>query len=241
MSAVTKIMGAGVCSCCAWDYTGDPMQLPLFASFFTAAAMFCSATSAAAASDSPLLSSDELSDIIGADLSVDLWDLTSPNGPSQTTPLECRTTSNATTTLVYGASWTKYAGAGFADGEGSAYRTVAGQIVGVFPNAKEASGVFATLAKGLRSCGSKTSVEHRPGGDLTWRNSVDQITAASASWHSLLDNRPRWRCSLNARLNEAAVVEASVCTFVDPNSAAQAAALANKVGAVAAELVARSE
>ncbi|WP_041406803.1 sensor domain-containing protein [Segniliparus rotundus] len=217
------------------------MRIPLFASFFTAAAMLCSATPAAAAPESPLLSSDELSDIVGADLSADLWELTSPNGPSQTTPVECRTMSNATTTLVYGASWSRYAGAGYADGEGSAYRTVAGQIVGVFPTAKAASDVFAALVKGLRSCGSKTSVEHRSSGDLTWRNAVDQITAAGASWHSLLDNKPRWRCSLNARLDETAVVEASVCAFIDPNSAEQAAALANKVAAIANELVARAD
>lgn len=204
------------------------------------AAVLCASPPAAAAHDDILLSADELSAALGADLSVEQWELSSPNGPSLTTPQECRAASNATTTLVYGATWTSYQGASYADGEGNDYHVVAGQIVGVFPTEKAASDVFAVLTKGLRSCGSKTSVEHRPGSNLTWRNAVDQIAATTASWHSLLDNRPRWRCSLAAQLSNNAVVEASVCRFVDPSSPASANALAAQVKAIANELVDRA-
>ena len=216
------------------------MHRSLIASLLASAAVLCGSAAAHAAPDSILLSADELSAALGADLSVEQWELSSPNGPSLTTPQECRTASNATTTLVYGATWNSYQGASYADGEGNDYHLVAGQIVGVFPTAKDASDVFATLTKGLRSCGSKTSVEHRPGSNLTWRNAVDQITATTASWHSLLDNRPRWRCSLAAQLSRNAVVEASVCRFVDPASPAQANALAAQVGSIAKELVDRA-
>ncbi|MGL6236288.1 MAG: sensor domain-containing protein [Segniliparus sp.] len=216
------------------------MKRSPIASLLASAAVLCAPSPASAAPDGVLLSADELSAAIGADLSVEQWALSSPNGPSQTTPQECRAASNATTTLVYGAMWTSYQGSSFADGEGDDYHVVAGQIVGVFPTAKAASDVFAALTKGLRSCGSKTSVEHRAGGNLTWRNAVDQIGTTTASWHSLLDNRPRWRCSLAAQLSDNAVVEASVCRFVDPASATQASTLANQVRGIAKKLVARA-
>ncbi|EFV13580.1 sensor domain-containing protein [Segniliparus rugosus] len=217
------------------------MHHPLLASLLASVAALCLTPAGAVAEpESALLSASELGDILDADLSVQQWELTSPNGPSETTPPACRAMSNATTTLVYGASWNSYEGASYADGEGSDYRTVVGQIVGVFPTQKAASEVFAALAKGLRSCGSKTSVEHRSSGNLTWRNAVDEITEGGASWHSILNNKPSWRCSLNARLSDKVMVEASVCRFVDPASPAKAAKLADQVGAIARALAERA-
>ena len=217
------------------------MQHPLFASLLASVAALCLAPAGAVAEpESALLSASELGDILEADLSVLQWELNSPNGPSQTTPPVCRAMSNATTTLVYGASWNSYEGASYADGEGGDYRTVVGQIVGVFPTQKAASDVFAALTKGLRSCGSRTSVEHRARGNLTWRNAVDEITTTSASWHSLLDDKPSWRCSLSAQLSGNVMAEASVCRFVAPASTAQANALADQVGTITRALANRA-
>jgi hypothetical protein len=211
---------------------------------FVTMASLCALSSPAAADPNAdnglLLSPDALSDILSVNLATTQWTLNSPEGPNETTPPECQIAGNATTTLVYGIDWANYQGASFSDGEGKAYRTVASQVAGVFANPKAASAVFDTLTKGLRACGQKTSVEHHPKSDMSWHNGVDNIGKASALWHSTLVDKPRWRCSVAARLKDKAVVEASVCQFVEPASAAQAKALGEKTDEVADQLAARA-
>ncbi|WP_370948814.1 sensor domain-containing protein [Amycolatopsis sp. cg5] len=168
----------------------------------------------------------------GAVLGVTLLsstDSTEPPPELATTPESCKAAVGPATRAVYGGGWTKFYSATYQDSADVADHVVI-QVLGTYPDGKQAGEVFTTLSKAVSGCESATRTAG--GASSKWLYEADETTPDTLTWSAFQSGGGEWGCYRQAKLKGSTVLQAAVCQsgFGAPAAAKIAEKFAAKVG-----------
>ena len=167
---------------------------------------------AAGTVEADLLSPDSVSRVAGTTVVAGAQS-NRPHAPLTVSPSACAVAAGPTTQSVYGQAWTAFVSATYKDAGATGAYTV-NQVIGVFPDSKNAKAAFSTLSKGLNACSSSTRTDQA---DRTakWTYTAQPDAQVAVSWTAAQGGSANWACSHQARVSGTSLVQVSVCQAGD--------------------------
>ncbi|MFG2208636.1 sensor domain-containing protein [Streptomyces sp. NPDC048638] len=164
-----------------------------------------------------LLSPDSVSRVAGTTLVAGAQS-DRPGAALKVSPRACAVAAGPTTQSVYGDGWNAFLSATYRDSAATGSYTV-NQVIGVYPDSKDAGAAFSTLTKGLSKCPSSTRTD-QAGRTSKWTYKANPATEVAVAWTAAQDAAANWSCAHQARVNGTSLIQVSVCQAGDGQATA---------------------